>query len=83
MNMNNLKKYEVLREVAYGGRALEWFRGEVPKGDEDRGKATNALLEDGHIEKVEDYPERAPHPFRITKSGCDFLADLSVQIKQS
>jgi hypothetical protein len=71
---------EVLREVAWGGRNLEWFEGKTEPRDERRADATVELLRVGLIEKAEGYPGWEKHPFRLTDRGHAFLQDVVARI---
>jgi hypothetical protein len=50
MTWEVMHPYEVLQEAAYGGRTLEWFRGETSQPNERRKEATAFLLAQGWLE---------------------------------
>lgn len=77
--LKKLMRLEVLREVKYGGRTLDWFEGKVPSPDARRGEATAGLLGIGLIERIPEYPRR-PHPFRLTARGETFLEGVFARI---
>jgi len=78
-SLQKLTRLEVLRDVKYGGRTLDWFEGKVPSPDPRRGEATAALLKMGLIERVPEYPRRS-RPFRLTTRGEAFLGGVFARI---
>ncbi len=70
---------EALWEASRGGRTRDWYDGKCEKYSdraEARAKATKYLSEKGLMEAVPGYPHSAPHPFRLTAKGDQFLKDL-------
>lgn len=72
--IEELCRYAVLKEAAYGGRTKEWFLGEVPLPDAHRKEATKFLLENDYLKRAD--PIKAT-PFSITDEGRGLLAVLT------
>ena len=75
-----LRRMEVLRAADKEARTREWFEGKIPESDanrQDRGQATQDLLDLGLLEKDALYP-RARHPnfYCLTVQGRTFLKEV-------